>query len=158
MLASLLKNEFLVKCGFNESNTEFIATVSLSRTLTYLIFQRTQESRHGLPRGVSGKEPACQCRRHNRHGFDPWVGRIPWRRKWHPLQYSFLGNPKDRGAWQATVHGVAESDMTGHAHARRVGTVVAYFMQEENGGISRLRHLLEATQLERQSKDLNPVV
>ena len=42
--------------------------------------------------------------------------------------------------------------------ARRVGTVVAYFMQEENGGISRLRHLLEATQLERQSKDLNPVV
>ena len=115
MLASLLKNEFLVKCGFNESNTEFIATVSLSRTLTYLIFQRTQESRHGLPRGVSGKEPACQCRRHNRHGFDPWVGRIPWRRKWHPLQYSFLGNPKDRGAWQATVHGVAESDMTGHA-------------------------------------------
>ena len=112
MLASLLKNEFLVKCGFNESNTEFIATVSLSRTLTYLIFQRTQESRHGLPRGVSGKEPACQCRRHNRHGFDPWVGRIPWRRKWHPLQYSFLGNPKDRGAWRATVHGVAESDMT----------------------------------------------
>ena len=35
----------------------------------------------GLPRWVSGKESACQCRR---CGFDPWVGRIPWRRKWQP--------------------------------------------------------------------------
>ena len=30
----------------------------------------------------------------------------------HPLQYSYLENPMDRGAWQATVHGVAELDMT----------------------------------------------
>ena len=26
--------------------------------------------------------PTNQCRRHRRHGFDPWVGKIPWRRKW----------------------------------------------------------------------------
>ena len=32
----------------------------------------------------SGKEPACQCRRHKRHGFDPWVGKIPWRKAWKP--------------------------------------------------------------------------
>ena len=32
---------------------------------------------------ASGKEPACQCRRHKRHGFDTWVGKIPWR-KWQP--------------------------------------------------------------------------
>ena len=31
-----------------------------------------------------GKETACQCRRHKRLGFDPWVGKIPWRRKWQP--------------------------------------------------------------------------
>ena len=28
------------------------------------------------------KKPACQCRRHKRKGFYPWVGKIPWRRKW----------------------------------------------------------------------------
>ena len=34
----------------------------------------------GFPGGASGKEPASQCRRHKRHGFDPWVRKIPWRR------------------------------------------------------------------------------
>ena len=31
----------------------------------------------GFPGGTSGKEPPCQCRRHKRHGFDPWVRKIP---------------------------------------------------------------------------------
>ena len=30
------------------------------------------------------KKPTCQCRRHKRHRFDPWVGKIPWRRAWPP--------------------------------------------------------------------------
>ena len=37
---------------------------------------------------------------------------IPWRRNGNPPKYSCLENPMDRGTWQATVHGVAESDMT----------------------------------------------
>ena len=32
---------------------------------------------YGLPKWLSGKESACQCRRHKRHGFDPWIGEIP---------------------------------------------------------------------------------
>ena len=48
----------------------------------------------GLPWWLSGKESACHCRRHT---FGPWVGTIPWRRKWQPLQYSYLGNPMDSG-------------------------------------------------------------
>ena len=51
-----------------------------------------------FPSGTSGKEPACQCRRLKRCGFNPWVGKIPWRRTWNPLQYSCLENPLDRGA------------------------------------------------------------
>ena len=43
------------------------------------------EHAHGrASQGASGKEPACQCRRHRKLEFDPWVGKIPWRRKWHP--------------------------------------------------------------------------
>ena len=59
-----------------------------------------------------------QCRRNRRHKFSPRVGKIPgWGRSpgegnGNPLQYSCLKSPKDRGAWWATVHGVAESDAT----------------------------------------------
>jgi len=39
----------------------------------------------GLPRWpLVGKELACQCRRHKRRRFNPWIGKIPWRRKWQP--------------------------------------------------------------------------
>ena len=37
-----------------------------------------------LPKWHSGKESACQCKRCRRFGFNPWVGKIPWRRQWHP--------------------------------------------------------------------------
>ena len=35
-------------------------------------------------RWLSGKESSCQCRRHRRNRFHPWVWKIPWRRKWQP--------------------------------------------------------------------------
>ena len=41
--------------------------------------------------------------------FNPWVGKIPWRRHHNPLWYSCLENPTDRGAWLATIHGVTKS-------------------------------------------------
>ena len=64
----------------------------------------------GFPGDSVVKKLAYQVRR---YGFDPWVRKIPWRRKWHPLQYSCLGNLMDKGAcpWGYIVHGVAkESD------------------------------------------------
>ena len=44
-----------------------------------------------FPRGASGKESACQCRRHKKRVFSPWVGKIPWRRKWQPTPVFFPG-------------------------------------------------------------------
>ena len=37
-----------------------------------------------FPGGTNGKEPACQCRRCKRQGFNPWAGKILWRRAWQP--------------------------------------------------------------------------
>ena len=47
----------------------------------------TDKSKWGLPWWLSGKESVCQCRR---CGFDPWVGKIPWKRKWQPAPVFLL--------------------------------------------------------------------
>ena len=51
-------------------------------------------------------ESACQCRR---CGFDPWVGKIPCRRKWQPTPVFLAGKIPWTGAWWATVHWVTKS-------------------------------------------------
>ena len=51
----------------------------------------------GLPRWYSGKESACHCRRHKRQGFDPWVGKIPWRRKWQLTPIFLPGKSHGQG-------------------------------------------------------------
>ena len=62
----------------------------------------------GLPVWLRGKESACKGRRHKRGRFNPWMGKIPWRREWQATPDSFLGNSVNRGVWQATVHGVTK--------------------------------------------------
>ena len=64
-----------------------------------------------LPRWLSGKESTCQCK-DTVHGYDSWVGRSPGGEHGNPPQYSCLENPMERGAWQAIVQRVIESDMT----------------------------------------------
>ena len=59
---------------------------------------------HLSPGGSDGKV----CLRWGRPGFDPWVRKISWRRKWQPTQNSCLENPMDGGAWRVTVHVVAK--------------------------------------------------
>ena len=65
--------------------------------------------RDSFPGGASGKEPASQCRRHQRHRFDPWVGKILWRRAWKPTPVFLPGESMDRVAWWAKVHRVTKS-------------------------------------------------
>ena len=59
----------------------------------------------GSPGGVSGKEPACQCWSRKRRGSIPESGRSPGGGHGNPLA---MGNCMDRGAWWATVHGMAK--------------------------------------------------
>ena len=60
----------------------------------------------GLPWWLSGKESACSVREPY---SIPGLGRCPGEGNGNSLQYSCLENPMDRGAWWATVHGVAKS-------------------------------------------------
>ena len=56
-----------------------------------------------FPSGASGKEPTCQCRRHKRSGFDPWVGKIPWRKAWQPTPVFLPGESEEAGRLQSRV-------------------------------------------------------
>ena len=70
-----------------------------------------------LPGGTSVKEPTCQCQRRKRHGFNPWVRKILWRRTWQPTPVFLSGESQgQRSLVGYRPWGQKESDMTGHLH------------------------------------------
>ena len=62
-----------------------------------------------FPGGASGKESTCQCRRSRKQGVISESERSPGEGNGNPFQHSCLENSMDRGAWQATIHGVPKS-------------------------------------------------
>ena len=76
----------------------------------------------GFPGGGSGKEPACQFGRYKRHGFDTWVGKIPWGRKRQTTPGFLPGESHEqRSLVGYSPRGRRESDMTEatwHAHTQ----------------------------------------
>ena len=76
----------------------------------------------GFPGGSEDKAPACNA---GDPGSIPGLGRSPGEGNGNPLQYSCLENPMERGAWRATVHGVAKSrtqlsDFAHHTQCRHL--------------------------------------
>ena len=69
----------------------------------------------GLP---GGSDVKASCHNAGDPGSVPELGRSPGEGNGNPLQYSCLENPKDRGAWWATVQGVAKSQtrLSTHTH------------------------------------------
>ena len=59
--------------------------------------------------GLAGKEYACFAGDTGYAGWNPGSGRSPGGGHGNPLQDSCLKNPRDRGTWWATVHGVTKS-------------------------------------------------
>ena len=51
---------------------------------THIHLYTHAHTHRGFPGVTCGKESACQYRKLKRCGFDPWVGKIPWSRNWHP--------------------------------------------------------------------------
>ena len=66
----------------------------------------------GLPKWLSGKESTCNAGDTGDAGSIPGLDRSPGGGHGNPLQYPCLENPMDRGAWWATVHGVAYTNVT----------------------------------------------
>ena len=63
----------------------------------------------GFPGGLVGQDSTCSAGDTGDAGLIPGLGRSPGEGHGNPLQYSCLDNAMDRGAWRATVHGVARS-------------------------------------------------
>ena len=62
-----------------------------------------------FPGDTSGKEPTCQCRRHKRPGFDPWVRKIPLEQEMATTPVFLPGKSHGQRGCQAIAHGVAKS-------------------------------------------------
>ena len=75
----------------------------------------------GPPRWHSGKESAWKCRRQKRCGFDLWVGKIPWSRKWQPTPVFLSGKLHEQNSLvDYSPGGLKESDMTEHANTQMI--------------------------------------
>ena len=90
----------------------------------------TYVSRGWLPRWLRGEEFTCYCRVCGRHRFDPWGGRIPWRRKWQPTPVFLPGKSHgQRGLAGCRPQGFKELDtaegLSTHSQALSCCTLVS---------------------------------
>ena len=80
----------------------------------------------GFPGCINGKEPACQCRRHKRHGFDSWIGKSPWRRAWQSTQVFLPGESQGQRSplgYSAWGHKRIGHDCSDLAHPHTLPTI-----------------------------------
>ena len=101
----------VITCNGKESEMEHTHTphthhTHTHHTHTHHTHTHTHTHTGGFPGGSDGKESACDA---GEPGLISGSGRSPGEGNDNLLQYSCLENPMDRGAWQATVHGVANS-------------------------------------------------
>ena len=88
----------------------------------------------GASRWLSRNESACKAGNYRRQRlkFDPWVRKIPSESHGNSLQYSCLENTMGRGAWRATVHGVAKNQ----TQQKRLSTHAPYLRERSEFCIS----------------------
>ena len=88
-------------------STCYYAALLLKRYECVLLFLKLlHTSPQGFPGGTTGKESACQCRRHK---FDSWVEKIPWRRAWQPTPLFLPGRSHGQRSLGGYDRGVEKS-------------------------------------------------
>ena len=89
-------------------------------------------------RRLSGQESACQCRRHKRHGFDLWIRKISWSRKWQPTPVFLPGKfHKQKSLLGYSPWGHKESNTMEHTCKQARGT-----KRKVNSGCPYFSHAL----------------
>ena len=103
ILLNILKNlhQFYTLSSKNQNRREHFSTHSVRPVL---LWEQNQRQNYRLVLIV--KLHAKILNRISANRTQQGIKRIPWRRKWQPIQYSCLENPLDGGAWWATVHGL----------------------------------------------------
>ena len=108
--------------------TEFSVEHTHTHTHTYVCKQMEEICTfRAPPGGATDKEPTYQCRKLGRGVFDPWVGKIPWRKEWHtppvflPGKFHGQRSPLGYNPW-----GHKESDMTEQQHTHTAHTHINY--------------------------------
>ena len=107
----LLFFSFFLHKVISKYSVEFL--ILYRRPLLIFYFIGSSVYMLGFPGGTSGKETACQCRRCKRCSFNPWVGKMPWKRAWQPTPV-FLpgGSHGQRNLAHYSPWGRKELDMT----------------------------------------------
>ena len=94
---------------------------------TESILLHTASFKWDFPGGTVGKESPCQYRRHKRCGFNYWVRKIPWRKKWQPTPAFLPGKFHGQGSLVGySPWGRKDSDMTSewtHTHTRAMRAI-----------------------------------
>ena len=104
---------------------------------------------NGFPSGSSDKESTCQCRRLKRCEFNPWVGKIPWRRAWQPTPVVLLGESHEqRSLVGYSPWGCKELGMAEHTYdLRHVLTYQSLRIKNKNAKSTKLQSFSKVTQV-----------
>ena len=93
----------------------------------------------GFPGLISGKESACQCRRHKRYGFNPWGRKIPWSKKWQStssiLAWKIPWTEEPRGSMELQRVRDNWSNLAHIAHTEMVDVFVSPEVDYQSLGI-----------------------
>ena len=103
---NVVKNPF--NCALRSFHLTFNWKQSIHEVKTRVLWEQVVSK---FPGGTRGKGPIGLCRR---CGFNPWIGKIPWRRKWQPIPVFLPGEPHgQRSLAGSSPWDHKESDATG---------------------------------------------
>ena len=95
-------------------------TCSDSKSFIHKIMNSTHLK--AFPGGASGKEPTCQCRRHKRRRFNPWVENVPWKRAWQPTPVFLPGE----SSWTEGPGGLRSIGLQNRTWPKRLSTMTTH--------------------------------